>query len=80
MTSTSAMTKDVDKMKNWSKISKFGVGLSAFAMILSAISLVGSVMDGRILGYGIVNFACMVVVFASNLLVAVSNAKKKTRE
>jgi len=61
-----------DDMKNYSKVSKFGIIVSIIAMLISAINILSRGMNRT----AIVVFCCTSAIFCSNIVIAEASKKK----
>ena len=67
-------------MKGYSKVSKFGIIISALAVILSTCDILYSVIKGiPVRSYGVGLFSCITILFA-NIAIAEHNKNKKTNK
>lgn len=67
-------------MKDYSNISKTGIIISVFGLIITTINLVYSIIKGNNLSTSIIIFSCMVTILVSNIVIAVSYKTKSEEE
>ncbi|HEY5562382.1 MAG TPA: hypothetical protein VIK72_11625 [Clostridiaceae bacterium] len=66
-------------MKKYSKVSMFGMILSAIAMLISGVSILYSAKSGMSKGPSISIFCCMVTIFGANVAIAENSKINKNK-
>lgn len=66
-------------MKNYSKVSKAGIIISAFAVLITSIDILFHVIKGTAIGSEIGLFCSTVAIFCSNIAIAESKRKRNQR-